>query len=203
MKRINKTLTLVLILIVSVASAQLRDEVTIKTEIFKGVYSETLEQPKWIEYTSANRPTKASRKGLDFYTDKEIHTSDAADYANNIYDKGHLAPAATFADSPEHMKATFTYLNCALQNERLNRGEWRLLEEKEREWDDTQNLTVLIECVFTENSVKLPTGATVPDSFKKHINFQKSNTWKCFMFPNIPPTGVWEQYQFNCTRHKK
>jgi endonuclease G len=197
-------LTLSLLFICSLTfGQQLREAVSVKTEIFRGLYSETLEQPKWIEYTSENRPTKASRKGLDFYTVPDVHTSDAADYANNIYDKGHLAPAATFADSPEHMKATFSYLNCALQNERLNRGEWRLLEEKEREWDDTQNLKVLIECIFSDNSIKLPTGATVPDAFKKHINFQKSNTWKCFSFPNIPPTGVWEQYQIVCEKHKK
>ena len=174
-----------------------------QTSIFKAVYSEVLEQPLWVEYTSENRPTKASRKGLDFYTVTDIHTSDAQDYANNIYDKGHMAPAATFADSPEHMKATFSYINCALQNERLNRGEWRLLEEQERTWDDTQNLKIKIECIFSDNSVKLPTGATVPDAFKKHINFQKSNTWKCFRFPNIAPTAVWEQYEILCNEHKK
>jgi DNA/RNA endonuclease G (NUC1) len=57
-------------------------------------------------------------------------TSDTRDYLN-VYDRGHLAPAADFNCDLASLR-TFTYLNCALQYDELNRGVWRLLEEHER-----------------------------------------------------------------------
>ena len=117
----------------------LRNEVVVKTKIFEVLYSEVLQQPLWLIYESTNRPTNVNRGSMDFYTEKDVKTSDAADYKSNVYDKGHLAPAATFSDSMENLKQTFTYLNCALQDQYMNRGEWRLLEEQERKWDDLEN----------------------------------------------------------------
>ncbi len=45
-----KKLLLVLFLFPLVSFAQ-RDSVYIKTEIFTSVYSEVLQQPKWVKYT--------------------------------------------------------------------------------------------------------------------------------------------------------
>ena len=73
--------------------AQKRDSVRVKTPIFNVIYSEKLEQPLWMEYKVSCPGGKASRAGMDFYVNDSIHTSDALDYSNNIYDKGHLAPA--------------------------------------------------------------------------------------------------------------
>ena len=81
----------------------------------------------WLIYKSNNRLTNVNRGSMDFYTEKDIKTSDAADYKSNVYDKGHLAPAATFSDNMENLKQTFSYLNCALQDQYMNRGEWRMI----------------------------------------------------------------------------
>ena len=89
---------------------------------------------------------------MDFYIEKNIKTSDAEDYKSNIYDKGHLAPAASFSDNMENLKQTFSYLNCALQHQDLNRSEWRLLEEQERFWDDKEPLTIKIDLIFDKNT---------------------------------------------------
>ena len=113
--------TLFLLIVLSFTTTtfgQLRDSVLVKTAIFEVMYSETKEQPLWVKYTAKPIKKVADRKGLDFYTEKEYHTSDNNDYAANIYDKGHMAPAAHFTDSKENLKQTFTYLNSALQNER-------------------------------------------------------------------------------------
>lgn len=197
----NKLLTslLVLITLVALGQVKLRDSVYVKTTIFEVVYSEVLEQPKWLKYQSLNRPKNVDRTGLDFYKVPYIYTSDAADYSKNVYDKGHLAPAASFADSEENMKATFSYLNCALQHQDLNRGEWRLLEEQERNWDAKENLDITVECVFGNNPQKLSTGATIPTKFRKHIHFKSTNKWKCYEFPNQTPTKKWPEYLINCT----
>ena len=104
--------------------AQVRDSVFVKTPIFNVVYSEKLQQPKWIEYSVKCSDGTLSRKGLDFYTEKGIVTSNHYDYENNIYDKGHLAPAADFNCDKDYLKQSFSYLNCVLQHEKLNRGVW-------------------------------------------------------------------------------
>jgi len=202
-KMMNKLFTTLLVLITVNVFGQLRDSVYVKTDIFEVVYSEKLEQPKWLRYQSVNRPKNVDRTGLDFYTVKGVHTSDAADYKANVYDKGHLAPAATFADSEENMKATFSYLNCALQHQDLNRGEWRLLEEQERIWDATEPLDIKVECVFGSNPQKLSTNATIPNGFRKHIHFKRSNKWQCYEFPNTTLTKRWNEYQIQCgTTHR-
>lgn len=174
------------------------DLVHVKNKVFEVEYSQKLEQPLWLVYTSTNRPTNVNRGSMDFYTESNIKTSDAADYKTNEWDKGHLAPAATFSDNAENLKQTFSYLNCALQQQDLNRGEWRLLEEQERQWDDKENLTVKIDLIFTKNSQILATGATVPTSFVKHIHFDKTNTWKCYSFTNTKPTKKWADCEIKC-----
>ncbi len=189
-------MTLMLLLISAFTFAQ--DTVRVKNQVFEVLYSQKLESPLWLKYRSINRPTNVNRGTMDFYTEKNIHTSDAEDYAKNIYDKGHLAPAASFSDNMENLKQTFTYLNCMLQDQYMNRGEWRLLEEQERKWDDTENLTVLIK-VFFDNPVKrLPTNAAIPSHMQKHIYFEKSNKWRCFVFLNQKPKFKWDELEMVC-----
>lgn len=172
---------------------ELREEVYVKTPIFEVWYSEVKEQPTKLVYKSENRPTNVNRGSMDFYTEKEIHTSDKADYYRNVYDKGHLAPAATFSDNMENLKQTFSYLNCALQDQYMNRGEWRLLEEQERKWDDIQTLIVTVELKWDEGHLILPTGGHVPSDMIKHIYFEKDGVWRCFEFENVRPETGWEE----------
>ena len=176
------------------AQEPLRTNVYIENAVFKVWYNESYEQPMKLIYTSTNRPTNVNRGSMNFYEEKDIHTSDNADYYRNIYDKGHLAPAATFSDSMENLKQTFSYLNCALQDQYLNRGEWRLLEEQERKWDDQENLTITVELIFNPSHTILLTGGHVPDSLVKHIYFENSKIYKCYSFPNIKPTKGWEEH---------
>ena len=183
-----KKLILLLSLLPILAFGQkLRESIKVKTPIYEVVYNEKLEQPTWIRYTVQCPNGKASRAGMDFYTNDSIKTSDAADYVNNVYDKGHLAPAADFNCTKELLYQTFSYLNCALQNQYLNRGVWRMLEEYERELALTDKVTVTIEILFDKHSVKLPTGATVPSSFKKTIHLGKKKKDLAYIFPNKDP----------------
>jgi endonuclease G len=166
----KKILVLFGVLIISLTSFS-QDEIRIKNNVFEVLYSQNLEQPLWIKYQSTNRPTNVNRGTMDFYTEKSIKTSDANDYLKNIYDKGHGAPAATFSDNMENLKQTFSYLNCIMQDQYLNRGEWRLLEEQERKWDDTENLTIIIKSFFDTPAKRVPTGAAVPSHLQKHIKY--------------------------------
>jgi len=165
--------------------AQVRDSIYIKTSIFDVVYSEKLQQPKWIEYSVICSEGTISRKGLDFYPVKGVITSTSEDYENNIYDKGHLAPAADFNCNKDYLKQSFSYLNCALQHEKLNRGVWRLLEVHERELAKKYSVTVEIRANYSPKSLVLKTGATVPDSFTKTIMY--NNKHERYFFKNEEP----------------
>jgi endonuclease G len=180
-------------------SAQALKDIKIKNQVFEVNYSQTLEQPLELVYRSTNRVTNVNRGSMDFWVDPKIKTSDGKDYEKNVYDKGHLAPAATFSDNMNNLKTTFSYLNCALQNQYLNRGEWRMLEEQERRWDDKENLTIKVSLDFDKSSIVLPTGATVPKGFTKHIYFETSKKWDCYYFLNEKPTKPWEEHKIKCS----
>jgi len=182
-------LTLVTLLSLSVYSQKkLRDNITIKSDIFEIVYSEVLEQPKHIKYVVLCPNGKASRSGMDFYTNDSIKTSDDKDYKNNIYDKGHLAPAADFNCTKEMLHKTFSYLNCSLQEQTLNRTTWRLLEQHERDLSQKCKVYVEIQCIFSLKSIRLKTGGVVPDGYYKKIRY--SNKVEIYYFKNEKPTST-------------
>jgi DNA/RNA endonuclease G (NUC1) len=175
-----------------------QDTIRVKNNVFEVLYSQKLEQPIWLKYRSINRPTKVNRGSMDFYTEKNIKTSDAEDYKANIYDKGHLAPAASFSDNMENLKQTFSYLNCMMQDQYQNRGEWRLLEEQERKWDDVEPLTVIIKVFFDKIPKRVPTNAAIPSYMQKHIYFENSKKWKCFVLLNEKPKFTWQELEMIC-----
>ena len=86
-----------------------------------------------------------------------------------------------------------------LQQQDLNRGQWRLLEEQERIWDDEQNLTITVDLIFEEGHQVLPTGGHIPTTMVKHIYFEEDGTCRKFVFPNEKPTQGWEDYEVECT----
>ena len=177
----------------TIAGQDKRESVIIQTEIFKVEYNEVLEQPMWVEYTVQCPNGDASRKGLDFWEPKGVHTSDDDDYSNNIWDKGHLAPAAAFNCSKEMLKKTFSYLNSSLQHESLNRGIWNRLEGFERNLANFYEVKVRIEVLFEGHCEVLPSGATIPSGFKKMIMWD--GRVETFIFPNSDTKGTdWQDY---------
>ena len=187
---------LALIPLLSLSLVSNAEVLQIDKDIYQVTYDTTLEQPIQVSYYVTNRPKNADRKGMNFKKEPGIHTSDNKDYVNNVWDKGHMAPAAHFSDSEENLRTTFSYLNSALQHEKLNRGAWRFLEAAVREWSKTEDLHVINEIWFSPTSVKLPTGATIPDGFLKIVHGPE---WcKSFFFTNEAPSESWEEYEVPC-----
>lgn len=177
-----------LFLLLPLTSIAQRDSVKIHSPIFDIVYSEKLEQPLRVTYYVTCTDGKFSRAGLDFYTCDSVKTSDHLDYANNEFDKGHCAPAADFSCNANTLKATFSYLNCALQHQDLNRGTWRLLEENERNLAKQYGrLRVIITIEFKKPIRKLKTGASVPSGFFKEIYIEKTKQTFRYYMPNVSP----------------
>ena len=131
---------------------------------------------------------------MGFYKVNNVHTSDDNDYVNNVWDKGHLAPAASFNCNKKLLAKTFSYLNSALQHKSLNRGVWSRLEAFERNLANFYTVKVKIEVLFDENSKIISPGATVPSGFKKTI--QWDNKVEVFLFPNANTTVTnWVDYR--------
>lgn len=192
---LNSRLAAVLFFITLGVFAQNRERVEFEIDgLYKGVYSEVLEQPLEVSYIVKCPAGTASRSGMDFYTDDSIHTSDNDDYKDNVWDKGHLAPAAAFSCDTATLKKTFSYLNSALQHQGLNRGQWNQLESFERDLANFFEVRVKIEVIFDEGCEVLSTGATVPRGFQKTIEFADQKV--SFYFPNIDTKGTnWIDYK--------
>ena len=177
---------------------QLREDVMIQNAVFRISYNEFKEQPNWIEYTVRDFVKVADRGNMDFYTVSDVWTSDDNDYYKNEWDKGHMAPAGSFTDSWSNLAKTFSFVNCALQKDNLNRGEWRELEEQVRDWArDIGPVNVRIELKFSPESQVLTTGATVPDGFYKFLTFS-DNRKMCFYFENTTTDKNWDEYEIVC-----
>lgn len=172
------------LLFILVSFSVLSQELTVINSISKIVYSEQLEQPLNVKYRVDCWDGTYSRSGMDFYKVKRFHTSDNADYYKNVWDKGHMAPAAAFKCDENELRTTFSYLNCALQHEGLNRGPWRSLESQVRRWAEEYGyVDVEIVVHFPEEIVRVPGGAAIPSSFTKIITFP-NGTSRAFTMPN-------------------
>ena len=188
----KRILFLILFLSVQLLSAQQ----LIHRSIFDVCYSESKQQPLWIEYEVECNEGGFSRQGLNFTKDTQFSgiTSNNQDYYQNVWDKGHLAPAADFNCNYEKLTATFSFLNCALQHENLNRGPWKDLEKYERALSREYKVNVRIELEFDANSLLLRSGALVPSYFVKILTF--NNQLEVYRFPNNASVSQtkWEDY---------
>lgn len=176
-----------------------RSDVEIEGSIFTVSYNEILQQPNWIRYDVRAIDKRYDRDGMRFYEVDSIITSDDNDYYDNEWDRGHLAPAAAFTDTYDNLYATFSFLNCTLQKDQLNRGEWAELETKIRGWANV-NGTIAVEILlhFQEGHIVLPTGAHVPSGYTKSLTFPDGSQ-RCFYFPNTETTTSWESYEIDCS----
>jgi len=174
------------------------DIVVLKNKVFEVTYSQKLKQPLTLEYKSTNRPTNVNRGSMDFYSEPNVITSGPEDYKKNEWDKGHLAPAATFSDSEDNLNKTFSFVNCAMQIDDLNRGEWAQLEQQVRDWSASLgSIRVRIELVFDPGHEVRETGVHIPTGFWKNLTYSNGDK-ECYYFPNAPTTKNWDKYLASC-----
>ena len=172
-----------------------RDSVKVTTSIYTVMYSEVKQQPLWCEYTVQCPNATLSRSGVDFHSHNGIITSDAADYVNNVWDKGHMCPYKGSNCSDAKRFESFSYVNCSLQDQYLNRGAWRLLENYERGLTSQGTVKVKVVTEWGPSSFWLETGAMVPSGFYKYIwiNNQLHGVW--YFANKRPATSDYMQYK--------
>ena len=165
----------------------------IKNDAYEVMYSQAFQQPITVAYkypdfkvytvvglekingitNKVSYPDPVEIKtSINWKVPENIVTSDKDDYSSP-YDKGHLAPAASFTKD-EQQKFIYSYLNCAIMHKALNRGVWKTLENRERELSDTNKVRVKIILSFSNKNSLADGGANIPTSFTKIIEYGKT-----------------------------
>jgi endonuclease G len=151
-------------------------------------YNETHEQANWVSYmvTKVELEDNVAKRKNNFKEDTSIITGSAQliDYKGSGYDRGHLAPAATFVDSQKEMDESFYMSNMSPQHPSFNRGVWKKLEEYERKMAMEKD-TVYVICgpILTKGLKTIgPNEVSVPELYYKIIYY---NDWMmCFILNN-------------------
>jgi len=159
-------------------------------------YYERYEQSAWVAYPLSREQVvgQGSRERF-FNPDPKVRTGSAlfSDYTGSGYDRGHLAAAADFKNSQEHMKETFYMSNISPQNREFNAGIWNDLEKLVRAWaNHYEKIYVVTGPVLKPG---LPTigkvnKVAVPEQFYKVILYAKPPYVKgiAFLMKNQPST---------------
>ncbi len=121
-------------------------------------YSEKHEQPLWVAYELTSEEVNGQCERSDnFREDPEILSGSAStgDYRNSGYDRGHLAPAGDMKWSEEAMGDSFYMSNMSPQRPSFNRGIWKELEERVRDWAlDNEKVYVVTGGVLNGNFIE-------------------------------------------------
>jgi endonuclease G len=136
-------------------------------------YNEAFEQAAWVAYVLTREEVLSDSviRNDRFRADTMIISGSAelSDYRGSGYDRGHLAPAADMRWSNRAMDESFLLSNMSPQEPSFNRGIWKRLEEKVREWAlEKDSIYILTGPVL--NSVVEVIGANdvgVPGSYFK------------------------------------
>jgi endonuclease G len=173
----------------------LNGEKLIQHSGYSFVYSEEHEQAKWIAYVLNNKELDGIVGRSDnFREDPSVSSGSASnlDYAKSGYDRGHLAPAADMKWSEKAMSESFYFSNMSPQLPAFNRGIWKMLEEKMRDWalENDSILIVTGPILSSKNAKKHPSigpnSVTVPAYYYKAIlDFKKEKSKSiAFILPN-------------------
>jgi endonuclease G len=104
-------------------------------------------QAEWAAYKLTDWMIKGpGERDNKFKPDPLIENGTAVDkdYRNSGYDRGHLCPAADMSWLQEAMDETFYLSNISPQKPLFNRGIWKALEEKVREWVKKEHVLYIV-----------------------------------------------------------
>ncbi|UXP31390.1 DNA/RNA non-specific endonuclease [Reichenbachiella agarivorans] len=177
----------------------------IEHEFYTLKYNEKTEQADWVAYklTATNLKNAKFKRKDDFRPDPAVQTKSAHpdDYKGSGYDRGHLAPAADFTWDESGLSETFYMSNMSPQAPGFNRGIWRSLEEKVRDWAIANKEVFVVTGPIYEgktsnigkNHVAIPSGY-----YKVIIELQGSDVKAiAFSLPNESVSG--QLYEFAMT----
>ncbi|MDD4970240.1 MAG: DNA/RNA non-specific endonuclease [Paludibacter sp.] len=137
-------------------------------------YNEKHEQANWVAYElTAEETQKGVTRTNDFRSDNAVKTGSAKndDYQGSGYDRGHMAPATDMRWSVQAMEESFFYSNMSPQVPGFNRGIWKKLEERVRQWAvENTDIYVVTGPILTDHLPVIgPDKVSVPRYYFKVI----------------------------------
>lgn len=165
---------------------------------FQLSYSELHEGALWVFYHLSPGMLEGDAVRKDnFRPDPKVSTFSAfpEDYVGTGYDRGHLCPAASMVMNQEAMDETFYMSNMSPQHPSLNRGRWKSLETKEREWTTLlDTLYIATGAVFSDSLGKIGANeVTIPRAYYK-ILWDGAQRIIGFIMPNEKCNEALEKY---------
>lgn len=167
------------------------DKDYIKHFAYSLVYNEENEQADWVSYQLLASELVPNFERTDkFLVDTIVlsGTADNSDYKNSGYDKGHLAPAADMTWNEQAMKESFYFSNISPQLPGFNRGIWKKLEEKVRDWAKIYEVIYVTTGPICDQSTQTigDNAVMIPTHFYKTILIYNDSIKQSigFVFPN-------------------
>lgn len=166
-------------------------------------YDADYKTPQWVAWTLTRSEAAGTEpRAKKFRPDPMIRGAKAytTDYKNSGYDRGHMAPAADMKWSEQAMEESFYMSNVCPQNRNLNRGDWKDLEDKTRDWAQRYGaVSVAAGPIYTSRR-PLRIGANrvaVPDAFFKVllVNYPRNPQAYGFVFANKAGSHPLTYYQ--------
>ena len=168
-------------------------------------YDADYKTPQWVGWTlTAEQAQGGVPREDDFQPDPDVKGAKAytTDYKNSGYDRGHICPAGDMKWSLTAMRESFYLSNICPQNRNLNRGDWKELEELEREWAITRGSVCITAGPIYEKKRPARIGANkvaVPDAFFKVVlvDYPKKPKAYAFVFRNAAGNHPLTYYQLS------
>ena len=138
-------------------------------------YDSSKRHAAFVNYTLKPSDLKGSAKRKNnFKQDPYVNPNRSAqneDYYKSGFDRGHLCPAADMVNSQTCMDKSFYYSNISPQLPGFNRGIWKKLESKVREWcANADSLKIYAGPIFSESDTTLGSNRiAVPQQYFKTI----------------------------------
>ena len=151
-------------------------------------YDADFKTPQWVGWVlTAERANGSCPRYDKFQPDPAVRGAKAytKDYTRSGYDRGHIAPAGDMKWNAQAMRESFYMSNICPQNQNLNRGDWKDLEELEREWAMCRGtLAIVAGPVYSSaNPPRIGNNrVAVPDGFFKVILVQERRGPKAYAF---------------------
>jgi endonuclease G len=151
-----KKLLLILVFFLS-SQIVIFPQIKVDKGIYKLNFNNTFHEPTYVSYYLYRGGGNFDRDAKHFTfknDDPDLQCATDKDYENaKGYDKGHLANAEDFAFDCTKEELTFRYYNCLPQTRNLNRGIWKSVETKIREWSQKEKLYIICGGFFSNKKI--------------------------------------------------
>lgn len=164
-----------------------------------------------LEHVTKESMTGPAKRKDDFRPDPDIpkqYQATLADYSSEgrTYDRGHMAPAGDNTQNEKIMSESFLLANMVPQIANNNRGIWKQLETKVRNYVASANDVYVASGPIYDTGYKTigPGKVGVPTRLYKIIIDVKNNKSAAYIFPNQPlPVADLEKYKVSISDVEK